>query len=166
MGRCGASGCDVSERDLNAPILRSEGLSRHQQDALLPCPTPISADGDRAGLVGRVRRIQPPMPTADGDSGPSPVPGRLGQQRCRPGGEKRPRKQLLRWDVGPQVSFRAAVRACGTKAPIPDPLAQAPVRASPGTFSRRACNSCTHARVRGVVGARAPSQWMIAESSS
>ena len=51
-GRCGASGCDVSERDVNAPILRSEGLSRHQQDALLPCPTPHIADGDRAGLVG------------------------------------------------------------------------------------------------------------------
>lgn len=64
MGRCGASGCDVSERDVNAPILRSEGLSRHQQDALLPCPTPMSADGDRAGLVGT--SAQDSTPYADG----------------------------------------------------------------------------------------------------
>ena len=52
MGRCGASGCDVSERDVNAPILRSEGLSRHQQDALLPCPTP-HVGGWRPGWLRR-----------------------------------------------------------------------------------------------------------------
>ena len=40
MARCGASDCGVAERDVNAPILRSEGSGRHQQDALLPCPTP------------------------------------------------------------------------------------------------------------------------------
>ena len=61
MGRCGASGCDVSERDVNAPILRSEGLSRHQQDALLPCPTPMSADGDRVGFVGTSAQDSTPL---------------------------------------------------------------------------------------------------------
>ena len=80
MARCGASDCGVAERDVNAPILRSEGSGRHQQDALLPCPTP-HVGGWRPGWPRREERAGPNpisqmvMITGGDDPGPSPVNG-------------------------------------------------------------------------------------------